>query len=319
MFATSHLPLTRGGAAVPAPFMMDPRPWSWHLKHVGFPADARRQAAARNLAPRLAVVDELPSSASPDAAVPFVAWLFARAGMSAACYRPETLRRRFPACLRALRARSPEHARELLEQSPALVPTAVSALLVGVTSFFRDAEAFDLLDSLLPELAKGRPGLHVWSAGCSDGAELYSVALHLISAGLFDGSYLLGTDCRPDAIRKARDGRFDTSTIRAVPSKLLRRHFEFRDGNWEIDGGLRRAVRWRVGDVLTTPEPGAWDLILFRNTSMYMRPEAAYPLWMRLEQSLRPGGLLVLGKAERPAGTTRLTPVGTCVFRRTRG
>jgi chemotaxis methyl-accepting protein methylase len=302
--------------------MMDPRPWSWQLKHVVFPADARRRPAARNLAPGAAVAADgpsLPLPDSPDAAAPFVGWLFARAGLLAGCYRPETLRRRLPACLRALRARSPDHARELLEQSPGLVPLAVSALLVGVTSFFRDAEPFDLLRNLLPELSGGRPGLHVWSAGCSDGAELYSVALMLAAAGLFGGSYLLGTDCRPDALRNARDGRFDTAAIQAVPPELLRRHFEFRDGAWEIEVGLRRAVRWRVGDVLTTPEPGAWDLILFRNTAMYMRAEAAYPLWMRFEQALRPGGLLMLGKAERPAGTTRLTPVGPCVFRRTRG
>jgi chemotaxis protein methyltransferase CheR len=301
--------------------MNDSRPWSWQLEHVVFPADSRRRPAARRLAPQPEATDGSPSPFpdSPEAAAPFVTWLFTRAGLSASAYRSESLRRRLPACLRALRARSPAHARELLEQSPGLVTTAVSALLVGVTSFFRDAEPFHFLRTVLPELAGNRRGLHVWSAGCSDGAEVYSIALLLAAAGLAGGSYLLGTDCRPDALRKAREGRFDTAAIRAVPPEMLRRHFDFRDGAWEIDAGLRRTVRWRAGDVLTTPEPGAWDVILFRNTAMYMRAEAAYPLWTRFEQALRPGGLLVLGKAERPAGTTRLMPVGPCVFRRTRG
>jgi chemotaxis methyl-accepting protein methylase len=215
-----------------------------------------------------------------------------------------------------LHARSPDHARELLEQSPGLLPSAVSALLVGVTTFFRDRETFDLLRALLPEMAAGRTGVNVWSAGCSDGAELYSVAMLLADAGLPAG-YLLGTDCRSDALRSARAARYDTPSIKSVPERLLQRYLQFRNGAWEIDAGLRRTIRWRTGDVLSTAEPGAWDLILFRNTAMYMTPEAAYPLWMRFEQVLRPGGLLVLGKAERPAGTSRLTPVGPCLFRRT--
>jgi chemotaxis methyl-accepting protein methylase len=300
--------------------MIDPQPWSWQLRHVVFPS-ARRKPAARNLSPRPDPPNpELPGADPPPPAVadPFVAWLFGQAGISAADYRPTTLRRRLPACLRALRARSPEHARELLERSPGLVSTAVSALLVGVTGFFRDHEPFERLRGLLPELAAGRPGLNVWSAGCSDGAELYSVALLLAEAGLL-GGYLLGTDCRSDALRAARAGRYDTSSIRTIPDRMLRRYFEFRDGAWEIDPALRRAARWRAGDVLTTPEPGGWDLILFRNTAMYMRAEAAYPLWMRMEQAVRPGGLLVLGKAERPIGAGRLTPIGPCLFRRTRG
>jgi chemotaxis protein methyltransferase CheR len=255
----------------------------------------------------------------PETAEPFVEWLFRHAGLSAAHYRPETLRRRLPACLRVLRANSTDHAREILERSPGLVPAAVSALLVGVTSFFRDHEPFEQLRALLPELVDGRRGPNVWSAGCSDGAELYSVAMLVAEAGLLGEAYLLGTDCRPDAVRTARAGRYDTASIRGVADPLRRRYFEFRDGAWEIDPALRRAVRCRAGDVLTTPEPGGWDVILFRNTAMYMRPEVAYPLWIRFEQALRPGGLLMLGKAERPAGAGRLTGAGPCLYRRTRG
>jgi chemotaxis methyl-accepting protein methylase len=207
----------------------------------------------------------------------------------------------------------------VLEESPALVPAAVSALLIGVTSFFRDPDIFNRLRGLLVELAGARSGVQVWSTGCADGAELYSVALLLAEAGLLAGSYLLGTDCRPDALRRARDGHYDTASIRQVAPELLQRHFELRDGAWVIDPDLRRSTRWRAGDILTAFEPGVWDVILFRNTAMYMRPDALYPLWERFEQALRPGGILVLGKAERPAAARRLTPIGACIYRRTRG
>jgi chemotaxis methyl-accepting protein methylase len=304
--------------------MGSPKLASWQLQHIVFPGGVQRRRGAVNVTPAAAAPAD-PDSAlaavpSPaEIADPFVAWVFDRAGLNAAAYRHQTLRRRLPACLRALRARSPIHARQLLERTPMLVPMAVSALLVGVTAFLRDPDIFALLRGVLPELAAGRPGVHVWSAGCADGAEVYSVALLLEEAGLLSGSYVLGTDCRPDALRRARDGHYDTAAIRQVPPDLLRRYFEFTNGTWLIHPALRRAVRWRSGDVLTTIEPGLWDVILFRNAAMYMRPDALYPLWEKLEQALRPGGLLVLGKAERPAGTQRLTPVGACVYRRTRG
>ena len=60
-------------------------------------------------------------------------------------------------------------------------------------------------------------------------------------------------------------------------------------------------------------------MILCRNMGMYLRPEAAGHLWQQLEKSLRPGGLLVLGKAERPTGTRWLSPVAPCVYRRSKG
>jgi chemotaxis methyl-accepting protein methylase len=300
--------------------MSNSRPWSWQLEHVVFPTAGPRNRLARNLAPATTGTDEQrPATPElpPKAGEPFLTWLFSQAGLSAWQYRPETLHRRLPACLRLLHARSPDHARELLEHSPGLMPSAVSALLVGVTTFFRDSETFDRLRDLLPEIASGRTSVNVWSAGCSDGAELYSVAMLLADAGLPAG-YLLGTDCRSDALRAARTARYDTASIKAVPERLLHRYLRFRDGAWEIETALRQTIRWRTGNVLSTAEPGAWDVILFRNTAMYMKTEAAYPLWMRFEQAVRPGGLLVLGKAERPAWASRLTPVGRCLFRRTR-
>jgi chemotaxis protein methyltransferase CheR/two-component system CheB/CheR fusion protein len=74
-----------------------------------------------------------------------------------------------------------------------------------------------------------------------------------------------------------------------------------------------------MADLLQVQEPGVWDVVLCRNTTMYMRTEAVNPLWEKLEMLLRPGGILVLGKAERPLGVNRLTPVGPCLYRRNRG
>jgi chemotaxis methyl-accepting protein methylase len=70
---------------------------------------------------------------------------------------------------------------------------------------------------------------------------------------------------------------------------------------------------------LSTDEPGHWDLILCRNLGMYLKADLAGQLWNRLARALRPGGWLVLGKAERPMGASILSAVSPCLYRRDRG
>jgi chemotaxis methyl-accepting protein methylase len=293
---------------------------SKQFRHVVFPGAAGTRKKVLNLSgpsPIALPVDD-PSLSQENAS--FLQWLFKQAGLDARLYRVETLQRRLPACLRALQARSPAHARRLLERDLSLVPKALDIMLVGVTAFFRDPPVFDALrEVVLPAVAAGRSGLYAWSAGCSDGAELYSLAILLAEAGLLPLSYLLGTDCRPNAIRRAQGGWFDASAVKGVPAALLRRYFLPRDDGWQVAPALTQAVRWRVANSLTALEPGLWDLILFRNTSMYFRAETTAPLWERFETALRPGGVLVLGQAERPLGCKRLSLLAPCIYQRTRG
>jgi chemotaxis methyl-accepting protein methylase len=137
--------------------------------------------------------------------------------------------------------------------------------------------------------------------------------------GLLSGSYLLGTDCREEAIDLAkRGGHFDRSALRNVPAPLVEKYFLPRDGGYGVCADIRYATRWRTANLLFKAEPGFWDLILFRNTAMYFCPDVCTALWERLESALRPGGLLVLGKAERPVGAKRLTMVKPCIYRRSR-
>jgi chemotaxis methyl-accepting protein methylase len=293
----------------------------FQFRHVVFPREARRRAVVNVAAanePAPAAAKAGPGLAGEAAA--FVHGLFSRAGLDARHYRSEMLQRRLPACLRALRARSLAHARQVLEAAPELVSAAVSAMLIGVSGFFRDPPVFQLLrDVVLPELSRGGHGLHVWSAGCSEGAEVYSAAILLAELNLQNHSYLLGTDCRPDAVQRARAGAFDALAVKHVSEERLARFFVPQAAGWQVIPPLRHAVRWRSADILKTQEPGLWDLIFFRNTAIYLRPEVTGPLWERFAQSLRPGGVLVLGKAERPVGSRRWSLAGPCIYRRSRG
>jgi chemotaxis protein methyltransferase CheR len=299
------------------PTVLPPR-----FRHVVFTGEIRRRKSVVNLGvsrDAAAAPIEPERNLSQESAA-FVHWLFKQANLDAGRYRVETLQRRLPACLRSLRARSLSHARQLLEGEPGLVALALNSMIIGVTSFFRDAAVFDQLrERVLPELARLRNGVTVWCAGCSDGAEVYSVAILLAEMGLLGNSYLLGTDCRTDALQRARQGTYDPLCVKHVSSERRERFFVPCAPGWQIQPPLRHAVRWRTADVLKMHEPGAWDLILFRNTAMYFRPEAVGPLWERFESALRPGGVLVLGRSERPVGVKRISLIGPCLYRRTRG
>jgi chemotaxis protein methyltransferase CheR len=295
-------------------------PLSPRFRHIVFP---REKPAGRLV--DVAAIDDVSSHSRrplcrlPDADEAFLRWLFAGAELDVASYRPETLARRLSACLRALRTPDVETAREALERNPGLMTPALSVMLVGVTSFFRDQQVYRTLhQGVLPALAETRRGLYVWSAGCSDGSELYSAAMLLADLDLLQESYLLGTDCRTDAISTARQGRYPDTAVSDVPVEFRARYFTPHGDQQQVIRNLRSATRWRVANVLQQREPGLWDMIFCRNTSIYLRAQATKTLWEQLESSLRPGGVLVLGRAERPLGATRLAPVAPCIFRKTR-
>jgi chemotaxis methyl-accepting protein methylase len=249
----------------------------------------------------------------------FIDWLFRRAGLDAAVYRGDTLARRLPSCLRALGSETYDEARRLVERHPRLLDTALETLVVGVTGFFRDSFVFAVLaDRVLPALADAGRGLNVWSVGCSDGRELYSVAMLLDEHDLLERSYLVGTDCRSAAVAQARAGLFDEDALADVPAETAARYFERVASGWRVARPLRDAMRWWVGDALRLPEIGAWDVILCRNLAIYLYPDAADRLWRRLAGALRVGGFLVTGKAERPRHADGLVNVAPCTYRRAR-
>ena len=251
---------------------------------------------------------------------PFVMWLLQQAGMAACAYRPTALRRRLPACLRALRASSTEQARAILEQDPALLDRAVSAILIGVSEFFRDSQVWDYLQArFLPEFMGQRRALRVYSAGCSDGRELYSMAMLLDELDALDGSVLLGEDCRPDAVARAGAGEYEASDIADVSSIRKQRYFRQVGSRYRIVPRLRDRVRWGTRDVFGLHTPGDWDILLFRNVAIYLETGQVSLLWERLFHQLAPNGVLVTGKAERPPDTLPLRRLSICVYQKMDG
>jgi chemotaxis protein methyltransferase CheR len=246
----------------------------------------------------------LPPPARPqpaeDAATLFLRQILMQAGLNPLLYRTAPLIRRLPACLRALRVDTCSAAERLLATKPALVPKALESLLIGTTELFRDPAVFARLEQeVLPKLLLRLSRPRIWSAGCSEGAELYSVAMLMAKLGGLNGSLLLGSDCRQEAIERAKRGVYPLGE-RALPAHATKHCLQRPDGRIAISHELRQAVTWEQNDLLASRSLGTWDLILCRNLAIYLEPVAAEVLWMRLAEAIAPGGYLIVGKAEKP-------------------
>jgi chemotaxis methyl-accepting protein methylase len=278
--------------------------------HLGAPVAPRRAAATRALA------------AADPAATNFIHDVLGEAGIEPSCYRIEPLLRRVPACLRTLRAGSLEDAHRRVQSDRSLRAAALSSLVNGVTEFFRDPAVFEFLDQhTLRDAARRARPVGVLSAGCSDGAELYSVAMLLAEHGLLADSELCGIDCRREAVAAARAGRYDEVRMSGLDAARRARFFQRRRAVFQVCDELRRAARWQTGDVvrpagLASGPAGGWDVILCRNLAIYLEPAAAASMWCALANRLRPGGVLVVGKAERPAPIAGLCRLAPCIFQR---
>lgn len=252
----------------------------------------------------------------PDAAEAFARYVLARAGLKDNAYRRQPLVRRVSACLRALRLKSIEEARELIARDTVALHTAVNTLLIGVTEFYRDPPAFEMLEDWLEhENRRMTRPWRVWSVGCSDGAELYTVAMLLHHMDALRDAELVGSDCRAEAIARAERGVYHRGLIRHLPESLLPYLRTKNATHVQPIDPIRRATRWQVADVLDDPPPvGSFDLILCRNMGIYLDGAAASGLWRKLCAALRPGGVLMTGHAEQPSGVAGLCRMASCLY-----
>ena len=176
-------------------------------------------------------------------------------------------------------------------------------ITINVSQLWRNPEQWELLGaSLLPELQGRQGGIRAWSAGCSYGAEAYTLAAvareHVPTARVT----ILGSDVDARMVARAREGRFDADDARSAPPAALRRWFEPDGDGWRPRAELARLVRFEVADLLSMPVPrAAYDLVLCRNVVIYFTETVRDSVHARLAASLRPGGYLVVGSTERVA------------------
>jgi two-component system, chemotaxis family, CheB/CheR fusion protein len=195
-----------------------------------------------------------------------------------------------------------------LQQNPAEVEGLFGDLLIGVTHFFRDAEAFATLEeNILPRLIAGKSAgeaIRVWVPGCSTGEEAYSIAIllreRLESLKLNLKAQVFATDIDSRAIGTARFGAYAASVVADLSPERLARFFtlESDGGSYRIQKTIRDMLVFSEQDVIKDPPFSRLDLISCRNLLIYMGGELQKKLIPLFHYALNPGGVLFLGTSE---------------------
>lgn len=190
-----------------------------------------------------------------------------------------------------------------LRRTPGELDAFLDRVTINVSQLWRNPEQWRVLaKKVLPELA-GTGRVRAWSAGCSYGAEAYTLAATMRGAIPDARCEIRGTDIDKRMVARARAGHFSVDDGRDAPRGELARFFDVaEDGGWQAKRELLGMTRFEVGDLLRLrPQREAFDLVLCRNTVIYFNEEIRDALHARLVEALRPGGYLVVGATERVA------------------
>jgi two-component system, chemotaxis family, CheB/CheR fusion protein len=246
------------------------------------------------------------SPVSADGIDPLLEYLKSQRGFDFTGYKRSTLERRIVKRMQAVGAEDHEAYLDHLELHQDEFALLFNTILINVTSFFRDPEAWDhLAAAVLPALIESKPAsapIRVWSAGCASGEEAYTIAMLLAEQLGVDGYQervkIYATDLDDDALDVARQATYGPDALEPVPEEFVERYFERTDGRYSFHKDLRRAVIFGRNDLVQDAPISRIDLLLCRNTLMYFNAETQARILRRFNFALNPDGVLFVGKSE---------------------
>jgi two-component system, chemotaxis family, CheB/CheR fusion protein len=233
-------------------------------------------------------------------------------------YKRASLTRRIFKRMQALDVDDYQHYMEMLEANPGEFADLFNTILINVTAFLRDRDAWAALaETAIPQIvgAKGPDDpVRVWSAGCASGEEAYSLAVLLAEAFGEDrfrqSVKIYATDADNDALADARRGRYRYEALAEAFGEERARRFFDTDGECGIfRADLRRALIFGRHDLVQDPPISRIDLLTCRNTLMYFTAEAQAKILASFQFALNPGGYLFLGRSEARVTRTHMFEV----------
>ena len=273
-----------------------------HVLPVGEMPAMMRTLARANGGPRA-------PQAAPESArglTQILAALRSRTGHDFSQYKKSTVVRRIERRMAQHEIESTETYARYLKEHPPEVQVLFKELLINVTSFFRDPEAFETLRrEVLPRIVAGKPEgwtFRAWVAGCASGEEAYSIAILLRE--LMEESHddfkvqIYATDLDDDAIATARAGVYTPNIVQDVTPERLRRFFLKEDAGYRVKKEVREMVVFAVQNVTKDPPFTRLDLLACRNLMIYLEPELQDRLISTFHYALRAGGVLFLSPSE---------------------
>lgn len=232
-------------------------------------------------------------------------------GFNCEDYKQAHLKRRLAVRLRANHSRSYKEYAGVLLTNETESQRLKETLTVNVTELFRNPETYKSFSkNVLPELFKSKGNnktIRVWSAGCSNGEEPYSIAIMLreflgISIKRYDIS-ILGTDIDEDSLKKAEKGIYHLKQLEKIGRERIERFFvQNEDYMYGVIDEARNLVKFRYHDMISGPRLFGFDVIFCRNVTIYFEQALQEKLYLNFYNALNNGGYFVMGKTETLVG-----------------
>ncbi len=244
-----------------------------------------------------------------------LAHLRVRTGHDFSKYKRSTVVRRIARRMQVNRTDTLKDYYDIIRDNPEEVQALLSDLLISVTTFFRDREAFEAVAKLLPDIFGGEGNdqpIRVWVAGCATGEEAYSIGMLLLEEAtrhvVHPHIQVFGTDLDVRALAAAREGSYPVAIEADVSEQRLRRFFSREGGYYRVRQELRDIILFALHDLLKDPPFSHVDLVSCRNVLIYLDRDLQDQVCSTFHYALKPGGYLFLGAAEiaeTPAGLFR--------------
>lgn len=176
----------------------------------------------------------------------------------------------------------------------------IEYLTINVSEFFRNPDKFDIVEKdIIPYLLKRSPKMSIWSAGCSIGAEPYTLSIIMKELTPNVRHRILASDLDIDILAKARAGIYTEAEIKAMRPDRKQKYFnKTADGRFAVKPEIKSAVEFKRHNLLKDAFETGFDLILCRNVVIYFTDEAKDQLYANFFKALKPGGILFVGATE---------------------
>ena len=228
-------------------------------------------------------------------------------------YKSHTIQRRLTRRMVLTKHDTLERYAQFLRGNSKELDALYSDVLISVTSFFRNPDAFEVLQrKVWPALLhqRGDEPLRVWTLGCSTGQEAYSIAMSFVEAAdkasRMRKVQVFATDLNDTLLDKARHGLYAKSVAQDLTPERLRRFFVEEEGGYRVTKALREMVVFARQNVMSDPPFSRMHIISCRNLLIYFEPELQQKVFPIFHYALKPGGFLYLGASESIGGFTEL-------------
>lgn len=237
-----------------------------------------------------------------------------RTGVDFSLYKSNTIKRRIGRRTVLSKLKTPDDYLHHLKSDAKEVDALYQDMLIGVTGFFRNPEAFEVLKkSVFPKLLKDRSPndvIRIWVLGCSTGQEAYSIAMAFLEFVSRENSnvplQVFATDLNDTQLERARAGLYTKALVSDVSPERLNRFFVEEDGGYRISKSIREMCVFARQNILSDPPFSRMDLIACRNLLIYLEPKSHKKILPTFHYALKPNGFLFLGVSETVGANTDL-------------